>query len=72
MIEPITDPGVLAGYLTDASNVPGTAEGLLRPQTTAEVAAIVSHCQVHGISLTVTAGRTSTTAAAVPLSLIHI
>lgn len=62
----ITDPSVLEGYLTDASNVPGHADGLVRPSTTEEVAEIVRHCQEHGIALTVSAGRTSTTAAAVP------
>jgi D-lactate dehydrogenase (cytochrome) len=66
MIPTIRDPAVLAGYLTDASNVPGTAEALVRPRSTAEVAEVVRHCQHHGIPLTVTAGRTSTTAAAVP------
>ncbi|MEN0062793.1 MAG: FAD-binding oxidoreductase [Myxococcota bacterium] len=65
-LRPIDDPDVLAGYLTDASNVPGHAEGLFRPRTTEEVADIVRHCQQAGTPLTVTAARTSTTAAAVP------
>jgi len=65
-LAPVTDPDVLAGYLTDASNVHGHAEGLFRPRTTDEVAAIVARAQALGIPLTVTAGRTSTTAAAVP------
>ena len=62
----VTDPGVLAGYLTDASNVPGRADALVRPRTTEEVAAVLRHCQRNGIALTPSAGRTSTTAAAVP------
>ena len=66
MPQPVTDPSVIEGYLTDASNMPGFADGLLRPSSTEEVAAIVRHCQEHGIALTVSAGRTSTTAAAVP------
>lgn len=66
MIDPISDPAILAGYLTDASNLPGHAEGLLRPSSTAEVAAIVRHCQAHGIPLTITAARTATTGSAVP------
>jgi len=65
-LRPIEDPEVLAGYLTDASNVRGHATGLFRPRSTEEVAAIVAHCQANRIPLTVTAGRTSTTAAAVP------
>jgi FAD/FMN-containing dehydrogenase len=66
MQAPITDPEILEGYLTDASNVRGRAEGLLRPTSTAEVAEIVAHCQRHQIPLTVTAARTSTTAGPVP------
>lgn len=62
----VTDPTVIAGYLTDASNVPGQADALVRPRTADEVAAVLRHCQAHGIVVTPTAGRTSTTAAAVP------
>jgi len=65
-MHPITDPALIAGYLKDASNVQGHADALLRPSTDAEVAAIVRHCQTQGIPLTVTAARTSTTAAPVP------
>lgn len=67
MIAPITDPEVIAGYLTDASNVPGCADALVRPETAEEVAEILAHCQAHRIPVTVTAARTSTTAAAVPM-----
>ncbi len=66
MIEPVTDPEVLEGYLVDASNLHGHADALLRPSTTAEVAEIVAHCQTQGIPLTVTAARTSTTGSPVP------
>lgn len=67
MLDPITDPGVLQGYLTDASNLAGGhAEALVRPRTTQEVCEVVHHCQQRGIALTITAGRTSTTGAAVP------
>ncbi len=66
MIAPITDPSVIEGYLTDASNVHGHADGLLRPRSTEEVSAIVRHCQANNLALTVTAARTSTTAGPVP------
>jgi len=66
-MQPITEPDVLAGYLTDASNIHGHAEGLFRPTTTAEVAGIVREANRTGTPITVTAGRTSTTAAAVPM-----
>jgi D-lactate dehydrogenase (cytochrome) len=62
----ITDPAVIEGYLTDASNIRGHASALARPATTAEVAETVRHCQRENIALTVTAGRTSTTAGPVP------
>lgn len=66
MIETTTDPGVLLGYLTDASNIHGHADALVRPTSTEEVAEVVRYCQERAIPLTVTAGRTSTTAAPVP------
>ena len=61
-----TDPDLLAGYLTDASNLPGQATGLWRPRTTEEVAEVVRRAQAEGVPLTVTAQRTSTTGAPVP------
>ncbi len=65
-IDPVRDPEVLAGYLTDASNVPGYAEALVRPRSTEEVAEVVRYCQEQRIPLMVTAARTATTASAVP------
>ena len=62
----ITDPEVLEGYLTDASNLPGHADGLYRPKSTAELAAILKHCQSENIAVTITAARTATTGSAVP------
>jgi D-lactate dehydrogenase (cytochrome) len=62
----ITDPDVIAGYLTDASNTTGHAEALVRPESTAEVAEVLAHCQAESIPLTVTAQRTSTTGGPVP------
>lgn len=67
-MHPITDPAILEAYLTDASNTRGHADALLRPSSTAEVVEIVRHCQAHAIPLTVTARRTSTTAAPIPES----
>lgn len=65
-MQPVTDPEILAGYLTDASNLPGRADGLFRPTSTEEVAAIVRLARSTGTPLLVTAGQTSTTAGAVP------
>ena len=63
---PVTDPDLLEGYLTDASNVHGHADGLFRPSSAEELADVVREAQARAIPLTVTAGRTSTTAGPVP------
>lgn len=65
-MELITDPALIEGYLTDASNTRGRAEVLTRPRDAEEVAEILAHCQAHRIPVTVTAQRTSTTGAPVP------
>ncbi len=65
-MDPITDPGILAAYLTDASNLHGHAEALYRPRSAEEVAALLARCQRDGTPVTVTARRTSTTGAPVP------
>lgn len=62
----VTDPALIEGYLTDASNIRGQAEGLVRPTSAAEVAAVLAEAQRSGTPVTVVAGRTSTTAGAVP------
>lgn len=66
MIEPVTDPAIIEGYLRDASNLPGHAELLFRPRHTAEVAEVLAWCQARALPVTVTARRTSTTGAPVP------
>ncbi|MES2643629.1 MAG: FAD-binding oxidoreductase [Myxococcota bacterium] len=65
-MDPITDPGILDGYLTDASNLHGRASALYRPRTAEEVAEVLAACQRAGTPVTVTARRTSTTGAPVP------
>ncbi|MED5374291.1 MAG: FAD-binding oxidoreductase [Myxococcota bacterium] len=62
----IQDPEILEGYLTDASNIPGQASGLLRPDSAEQVAEIFRAAQAQGQPLTVTAQRTSTTGGPVP------
>lgn len=64
--ELIDDPSILAGYLTDASNLPGRAEGLVRPGSAQELGEVLAWCQERRIPVTITAGRTSTTGGAVP------
>lgn len=77
MRAPITDPELLEGYLTDASNVRGHAEGLFRPKTAREVAEILGAAQADRTPVTITAARTSTTGSPVPfggwlLSVEHL
>jgi FAD/FMN-containing dehydrogenase len=67
VIEPIRDPGVIEGYLRDASNLPGRAELLFRPGSAEEVAEVFRWCQRAGMPVTITARRTSTTGAPVPM-----
>ncbi len=67
MLAPITDPAILEGYLRDASNLLGKAEMLFRPRAPEEVAEVMAWCQSRGVPVTVTAKRTSTTGASVPM-----
>lgn len=62
----ITDPDIILGYLSDASNTRGEAAGLLVPRGADEVAEAVAWAQGEGLPITVTARRTGTTGAAVP------
>ena len=62
----ITDPDILAGYLTDASNTTGHASGLLRPRSAEEVAEALHRARRAGEPVTVTARRTATTGGPVP------
>lgn len=60
------DPDVIAGYLTDASNLRGRAEALFRPSAAVEVAEILRRAQADGVPVTPSAARTATTGAAAP------
>ena len=60
------DPDVIAGYLTDASNLRGRAEALFRPTTARELAAILRRAQADGVPVTPSAARTATTGSACP------
>jgi D-lactate dehydrogenase (cytochrome) len=62
----ITDPAVIEGYLSDASNTVGHAEALARPRSPEEVADVLVRAAEAGVGVTVTARRTSTTGGPVP------
>ncbi len=60
------DPDVVEGYLRDASNLCGHADGVFRPRDSGDVSAILRDCNQHNVPVTVTAQRTATTGAPVP------
>ena len=57
---------VIEGYLRDASNIKGHAEGLLRPECVEDVSCILKTCQDRNIPVTIAAQRTATTGSPVP------
>ena len=59
----IVDQEIISGYTTDASNTTGQADALLRPKNVEELAEIVKMANQYQIPITITAKRTSTTAA---------
>ncbi|TCK28371.1 FAD/FMN-containing dehydrogenase [Ancylobacter aquaticus] len=66
----ITDPDVVAKYLTDFRHFrTGASRAVLRPRTTAEVQRIVAACAAHGVPLVPQGGNTSYCAAATPSPL---
>ncbi len=65
--EPITDPDLLSPYLSDASgSSPGSAAGLLRAGTEAEISAWLRATCVQGVPVLPQAGRSSLTGGANP------
>lgn len=62
-----TDPGVIAGYLEDSSNLTGGyADGVYLPDNEAEVAEALAECAANKTPLTVSAGQTGTTGGCIP------
>lgn len=63
----LTDPNNMAGYLTDwRSRFTGKALAVVRPSTTAEVAAIVRLCNQHQIPIVPQGGNTGLVLGSVP------
>lgn len=65
--ELITDPDIVKGFCTDASNYPGYAEALVRPKSVSEVAEIVKEANSKKIPVTTIGNRSSLTGSAAPL-----
>jgi D-lactate dehydrogenase (cytochrome) len=62
--ELVTDPDIVAGFVTDSSNLPGRAEAVARPASERECAVVLRTCFAAGIPCTVSAGRSSLTGSA--------
>jgi len=65
----VTDPDVTAGYATDwTRRFSGSTPAVVRPRSTAEVAAVVGLARRHGVALVPQGGNTGLVAGGVPLA----
>lgn len=65
----LTDPDVIASYLTDwTGRYQGRSEAVVRPGDVAEVAAVVGICGHQGVAITLQGGNTGLVGGGVPLS----
>lgn len=62
----VTDADIVAGFVTDSSNLPGRADALCRPRNARECAIIMRACYMAGIPCTICAGRSNLTGSATP------
>ncbi|MGQ9663175.1 MAG: FAD-binding oxidoreductase [Kiritimatiellia bacterium] len=60
------DPDIVVGFVTDQSNLPGSAHGVCSPRNERECAAILRACFRTGIPVTVSGGRSNLTGSATP------
>lgn len=60
------DPDVVAGYVTDSSNLPGAAQALSRPVTARECAVVLRACARAAIPVTLSGGKSNLTGSATP------
>lgn len=65
-VQMVADADIVAGFLTDSSNLPGRAEAVARPGSKRECAVITRACFAAGIPFTISAGRSSLTGSAAP------
>jgi FAD/FMN-containing dehydrogenase len=64
----LTEPDVLVGYTTDwTGRFVGSTAAVVRPGSTAEVAAVVATCAAHGVALVAQGGNTGLVGGSVPL-----
>ena len=60
------DPDIIAGFVTDSSNLPGQAKALARPASIRECAVLFRACYAAKIPITVSAGKSNLTGSATP------
>ncbi len=60
------DPDVIAGFVADSSNLPGTAQALGRPTSPRECAVVLRACSYAGIPVTISSGKSNLTGSATP------
>ncbi len=60
------DPDVVAGYVSDSSHLPGSAQALSRPSTPRECAVVLRACFRCNIPVTISGGRSNLTGSATP------
>jgi len=65
-VDLVLDPGIVVGFAADSSNLPGRAEGLCRPGSERECAAVFRACFRAGIPVTISGGRSNLTGSATP------
>jgi D-lactate dehydrogenase (cytochrome) len=65
-LELTLDPGIINGFVTDGSNLPGAAQALCRPKNEKECSLVLRSCFQAGIPVTVSGGKSNLTGSATP------
>ncbi|MBI2441714.1 MAG: FAD-binding oxidoreductase [Lentisphaerae bacterium] len=65
-VELTLDPDIIAGFVSDSSNLPGRADALARPASARNAALIMRGCFQAGVPFTLSAGKSNLTGSATP------
>lgn len=65
-LELTLDPGIVEGFATDSSNLPGAAQGLCRAKNERECAVVLRACHQARIPITLSGGKSNLTGSATP------
>jgi D-lactate dehydrogenase (cytochrome) len=71
------DPDIVAGFVADSSNLPGSAQAVSRPASPRDCAVVLRACSQAGIPVTLSGGKSNLTGSATPaggvvLSLVRL